>query len=146
MEVKSKRDYTGFDIIIIIIICDHFIKQRQFLVLHMKVQAILILAILATILSSLTLSIDRSPIPKVIAEDDEENVGKYHTLAQLSAAIDEQEFDDDDINFDDFKNSTIFRTTSIRMQECIKDANELGNNLADYEIYDCEEEKEKVSS
>jgi hypothetical protein len=112
----------------------------------MKVQAKLILAILATILASLTLSIDRSPVPKVIAADDEDNLGKYHTLAQLSAAIDEQEFDDDDINFDEFKNSTIFRTTSIPMQECIKDADELGNNLADYEIYDCEEEKEKVSS
>jgi hypothetical protein len=145
MEVKFERDYTGFDIINIIIVCDHFIRQRQFFVLHMKVQAILILAILATILAGLTLSIDGSPIPKVIAEDDEDNIGKYHTLAQLSAAIDEQEFDDD-INFDDFKNSTIFRTTSIQMQECIKDADELGNNLADYEIYDCEEEGEKVSS
>jgi hypothetical protein len=106
-------------------------------------KAILVLAVLATILASLTLSIDRSVL-KVIAADDEDNLGKYHTLVQLSAAIDEQEFDDDDINFDDFKNSTIFRTTSIQMQECIKDADELGNNLADYEIYECEEENEKV--
>jgi hypothetical protein len=106
----------------------------------------LVLAILATIIAGLTLSIDRSPVLKIIAEDDEANLGKYHTLAQLSAAIDEQDFDDDDINFDDFKNSTIFKTTSVQMQQCIADADELGNNLADYEIYECEEGEEKVSS
>jgi hypothetical protein len=105
---------------------------------------ILILAILATIFATSTLSNDRPLISKVSAINDEDNLANYHSLAQLSEAIDEQEFDDDDIDFDDFKNSTIFRTTNFQIQECIEDADELGNNLADYEIYECEEENEKV--
>jgi hypothetical protein len=81
-----------------------------------------------------------------VAADNEDDLKKYKDLEDLYDAIDDYEFDDDNIDWKDFKNSQIFENSTKQTQKCMEKAEHLGDNLADYELYDCygeEEEEEK---
>jgi hypothetical protein len=64
-------------------------------------------------------------------------------LEDLYDAIYDNEFDDDNIEWKDFKNSHIFENSTRQTQKCIEKAEHLGDNLADYGMYDCYEEEEE---
>jgi hypothetical protein len=59
------------------------------------------------------------------------------TMEQLVKDIDNGKDDDNSMNWHDFKNSKIFKQEDIETQECIKNRQELSNNLADYEVLRC---------
>lgn len=77
---------------------------------------------------------------KVFSDDNEKDLDKYSDIEELAEAIDDNKFDDDDINWNDFKKSTIYKEADDETQDCIKDAADLGDNLSDYEILDCYDE------
>lgn len=78
-----------------------------------------------------------------VSADNEDDLKEYKDLEDLYYAIDDNEFDDDNINWKDFKNSHVYENSTKEMQKCIQKAENLGDNLADYEIYDCYEEEEE---
>lgn len=59
------------------------------------------------------------------------------TMKELVKDIDKGKVDDDDMNWKDFKNSKIFKQEDIETQQCIKNRQDLSNNLADYEVLRC---------
>ncbi len=69
--------------------------------------------------------------------DNESDLRKYKDVERLYQAIDNNKFDDNNINWNHFKNTPIFENATHSIQKCITKAEHLGNNLADYEIYDC---------
>mgnify|MGYP001572385439 CR=1 FL=1 len=66
-----------------------------------------------------------------------DNFHKYSNIKKLSDAIDDNKFDDDNINWNDFKSWNGFAGATESVQHCIIKAEHLGDNLGDYEIYDC---------
>lgn len=73
------------------------------------------------------------PIP-AFAQD----VDDFDDIEELSEAIDDNEVDEDDI--EDFKDSGAYEGADDEIQECVEEAEELGDNLSDYEILECVEE------
>jgi hypothetical protein len=69
-------------------------------------------------------------LAKNIWDDDD-------TMEQLVKDIDNGKDNDNSMNWHDFKNSKIFKQEDIETQECIKNRQELSNNLADYEVLRC---------
>lgn len=65
------------------------------------------------------------------------NFKKYGNINKLTNAIDNGNFDDDNINFGSLKSWSGYQNADDEIQDCIKDKNNLGNNLADYEILKC---------
>jgi len=59
------------------------------------------------------------------------------TMEELVKKIDKGKVNDDSMDWKDFKNSKIFKQEDIETQECIKNREDLSNNLADYEILHC---------
>lgn len=59
------------------------------------------------------------------------------TMEELVKDIDNGKDDDNSMNWHDFKNSKIFKQEDPETQECIKNRQELSNNLADYEVLRC---------
>jgi hypothetical protein len=55
--------------------------------------------------------------------------------------MDDNEFDDDNIDWKHFKNLLKFDNSTKQSQKCIERAVHLGDNLADYKLYDCYEEE-----
>jgi hypothetical protein len=47
--------------------------------------------------------------------------------------------DDDGVDWSDFKKSQAFKTADDEIQECVE-AEDLGDNLGDYEILECVDE------
>ncbi|HEX2304928.1 MAG TPA: hypothetical protein VHH33_01440 [Nitrososphaeraceae archaeon] len=47
--------------------------------------------------------------------------------------------DDDDINWKKFKNSDTYKDADDDVQDCFKDAHDRGDNLAGYEVENCED-------
>jgi hypothetical protein len=70
----------------------------------------------------------------------DKNVDKYGDIKDLSKDIDDGEVDDDNVDWSDFKDSQAFKTADDEIQECIEDAEHLGDNLGDYEILECVDE------
>src|ERR671938_953976 len=70
-------------------------------------------------------------------DDDNDHIGKYHSLKRLANAIDDGKFDDNHIKFSDFKHTSAWKDADNDERDCIKDAAHLGDNLADYEILEC---------
>ena len=62
------------------------------------------------------------------------------TMKELVKDIDNGNDNDDSMNWHDFKNSKIFKQEDIETQECIKNRQDLSNNLADYEVLHCFED------
>jgi len=59
------------------------------------------------------------------------------TMGQLVKDIDKGKVDDDNMNWKDFKSSKIYQQEDIETQQCIKNRQDLSNNLADYEVLRC---------
>jgi hypothetical protein len=62
------------------------------------------------------------------------------TMKELVKDIDNGKDNDDSMKWHDFKNSKIFKQEDIETQECIKNRQDLSNNLADYEVLRCFED------
>ena len=58
-------------------------------------------------------------------------------MKRLAKAIDNGNFDDDHIKLSSFKHTSAYKDADHDEKDCIKDAYENGQNLADYEILDC---------
>ena len=76
--------------------------------------------------------------PQVYADiwDDDD------TMEELVKDIDNGKDNDDDMNWDEFKDSKIFKQEDIETQGCIENRQELSNNLADYEVLRCFEDSD----
>ena len=59
------------------------------------------------------------------------------TMEQLVKKIDKGKVNDDSMNWKDFKNSKVFKQEDAETKECIKNREDLSNNLADYEVLHC---------
>jgi hypothetical protein len=70
----------------------------------------------------------------------DKNPDDYNDIEDLSKDIDNGEVDDDSVDWSDFKKSEAFKSADDEIQECIEEAEELGNNLGDYEILECVDE------
>lgn len=75
--------------------------------------------------------------PALADGNGNDHLGKYHSLKSLAKAIDNNNFDDDNIKLSSFKHSDAYKDADHDEKACIKDAYENGNNLADYEILHC---------
>ena len=64
------------------------------------------------------------------------------TMEELVKDIDNGKDDDNSMNWHEFKNSKIFKQEDLETQECIKNRQELSNNLADYEVLRCFEDSD----
>jgi hypothetical protein len=85
-----------------------------------------------------TLGINNAILTPAWADGNgDDHIGKYHSLKSLAKAIDDNKFDDNHIKLSSFKHSDAYKDADHDEKDCIKDAAELGNNLADYEILDC---------
>lgn len=71
------------------------------------------------------------------AVDNEQDLGKYHTIKELARAVDVMKFDDNNLNWNHFKHTVLYQNASAKVQNCIKDKADLGNHLSDYEVMDC---------
>jgi hypothetical protein len=70
----------------------------------------------------------------------DKNVEEYNDIEDLSKDIDDGEVDDDSVDWSDFKKSQAFKTADDEIQECVEEAEHLGDNLGDYEILECVDE------
>jgi hypothetical protein len=59
------------------------------------------------------------------------------TMEELVKKIDKGKVNDDDMNWKAFKNSKIFKQEDSETKECIKNRQDLSNNLAEYEVLHC---------
>ena len=59
------------------------------------------------------------------------------TMEELVKKIDKGKVNDDSMNWKDFKNSKVFKQEDAETKECIKNREDLSNNLADYEVLHC---------
>jgi hypothetical protein len=64
------------------------------------------------------------------------------TMEELVEDIDDGEIQDDDMDWDEFKDSKVFKQEDIETQGCIENRQELSNNLADYEVLHCFEDSD----
>jgi hypothetical protein len=48
--------------------------------------------------------------------------------------------DDDSVDWSEFKKSQAFENADDEIQECVEEAESLGDNLGDYEILECVDE------
>ncbi len=99
-------------------------------------RTILLLASLLTLMfGALIVATGGRVYAKSIWDDDD-------TMEQLVKDIDNGKDDDNSMNWHDFKNSKIFKQEDLETQECIKNRQELSNNLADYEVLRCFEDSD----
>ena len=64
------------------------------------------------------------------------------TMEELVKDIDNGKDNDDDMDWNEFKDSKIFKQEDIETQGCIENRQELSNNLADYEVLRCFEDSD----
>lgn len=76
--------------------------------------------------------------PQVYADiwDDDD------TMEEFVKDIDNGKDNDDDMNWNEFKDSKIFKQEDIETQGCIENRQDLSNNLADYEVLRCFEDSD----
>lgn len=105
----------------------------------MNTKRIFITPIIASIAVAalVTLGVNNSILTPAWADGNGDHIGKYHSLKSLAKAIDDNKFDDDHIKLSSFKHSDAYKDADHDEKNCIKDAYENGQNLADYEILDC---------
>jgi hypothetical protein len=90
----------------------------------------LLASILTIMLGASIVATNSRVLAKNIWDDDD-------TMEQLVKDIDNGKDDDNSMNWHDFKNSKIFKQEDVETQQCIKNRQELSNNLADYEVLRC---------
>jgi hypothetical protein len=88
----------------------------------------------------LTISGITSGYSDILTAWADKNVEEYHDIEDLSKDIDDGEVDDDSVDWSDFKKSQAFKTADDEIQECVEEAEHLGDNLGDYEILECVDE------
>jgi len=94
-------------------------------------RTILLLASLLTLLfGALIVATGGRVYAKSIWDDDD-------TMKELVKDIDNGKDNDDSMNWKEFKSSKIFKLEDIETQECIKNRQDLSNNLAEYEVLRC---------
>ena len=97
-------------------------------------RAIFLLASLLLLMFGATIVVTGIQVyAKNIWDDDD-------TMEELVKDIDNGKDNDDSMNWHDFKNSKIFKQEDIETQKCIKNRQDLSNNLADYEVLRCFED------
>lgn len=74
----------------------------------------------------------------------EKNCEKHDTLRDFAKAVDHMKCDDDDIDWSDFKSSSVYTTATDEQQDCLEAAKDLGGSLTDYEAMDCYIEPEEM--
>jgi hypothetical protein len=89
------------------------------------------------ILAIIGIASGTSYILPALADKDPED---YGDIEDLSKDIDDGEMDDDSVDWNDFKKSQAFKTADDEIQECVEEAEDLGDNLGDYEILECVDE------
>lgn len=72
-----------------------------------------------------------------VAVDNEHDLYKYSSIKKLARAVDVMKFDDDNINWNNFRHTVLYENATGKVKSCIKDQAELGNSLSDYEVMDC---------
>ena len=70
----------------------------------------------------------------------DKNIEDYTSIKKLAKDVDNGNVDDDNVDWNDFKNSAAFKNADDDIQKCISDAEHLGDNLGDYEILECVDE------
>ncbi|HZE76918.1 MAG TPA: hypothetical protein VE089_00050 [Nitrososphaeraceae archaeon] len=106
----------------------------------MNAKRIFITPVIASIAVAalVTLGVNNSILTPAWADGNgNDHIDKYHSLKSLAKAIDDNKFDDDHIKLSSFKHSDAYKDADHDERDCIKDAYENGQNLADYEILDC---------
>jgi hypothetical protein len=88
----------------------------------------------------LTISGITSGYSDILSAWADKNVEEYNDIEDLSKDIDDGEVDDDSVDWSDFKKSQAFKTADDEIQECVEEAEHLGDNLGDYEILECVDE------
>ena len=96
---------------------------------------ILLASLLALIFGALIVATAGKVYAKNAWDDDD-------TMKELVKDIDNGKYEDDSMNWKEFKNSKIFKQEDIETQECIKNRQDLSNNLADYEVLRCFEDSD----
>jgi len=94
---------------------------------------VLFVSLLALISGTVIVATADQVYAKNIWDDDD-------TMEELVKDIDNGNDNDDSMNWHDFKNSKIFKQEDIETQKCIKNRQDLSNNLADYEVLRCFED------
>jgi len=94
-----------------------------------------VVSLLASISGALIVATAGQVYAKNAWEDDD-------TMKELVKDIDNGKYEDDSMNWKEFKNSKIFKQEDIETQECIKNRQDLSNNLADYEVLRCFEDSD----
>jgi hypothetical protein len=74
----------------------------------------------------------------------EKNCEKHDTLRDYAKAVDHMKCDDDDIDWSEFKSSSVYITATDEQQDCLGAADDLGGSLTDYEVMDCYIEPEEM--
>jgi hypothetical protein len=72
-----------------------------------------------------------------VAVDDEHDLYKYSSIKKLARAVDVMKFDDDNINWNNFRHTVLYENATGKVKSCVKDQAELGNSLSDYEVMYC---------
>ena len=99
-------------------------------------RTILLLASLSTLMfGALIVATGGQVYAKSIWDDDD-------TMKELVKDIDNGKDNDDSMNWKEFKSSKIFKLEDIETQQCIKNRQDLSNNLADYEVLRCFEDSD----
>ena len=78
-----------------------------------------------------------SIIPIEAAKKDGTLLEEYDNLKELVGHIKNGNFSDNQISFNDLKNSVAYQNEDENMHDCIKLAEKIGHNLGDYEIVHC---------
>jgi hypothetical protein len=74
----------------------------------------------------------------------EKNCEKHDTLRDYAKAVDHMKCDNDDIDWSEFKASSVYTTAKDEQQDCLRAAKDLGGSLTDYEAMDCYIEPEEM--
>ena len=59
------------------------------------------------------------------------------TICELAESIDHMNVKGEVKDWSDFKDTTVYMSTTEKVQDCLKDRMHLGDSLADYEIQKC---------
>jgi len=72
------------------------------------------------------------------------NCEKHNTLRDYAKAVDHMKCDDNDVDWSEFKSSSVYINANDEQQDCLRAAEDLGGSLTDYEAMDCYIEPEEM--
>jgi len=98
-------------------------------------KSMFLFASLLTLLCGALIAVSGTQAYANIWDDDD-------TMEELVKDIDDGKDNDDTMDWDEFKNSKIFKQEDVETQICIENRQDLSNNLADYEVVRCFEDSD----